>query len=119
MKRLLLVPKRVKLSGWVCDLCKTFLGNYGKKTKMYWCPVCRSWQFVDLSWARIRRFRHVKIEPDENFFKGTSLMVMNRRMNKFLEDHKTYMDSQVTVYTSENCSQEFLKSLIPSLKDHL
>lgn len=50
-------------------------------------------------------------------FISTSLNSMIRKMNDFLEENRKTMSSQVKVYNANDYSQEFLRSLIPSLKE--
>ena len=93
-----------------CGLCEMRLDrtkSHPQYSDLFWCPNCRQfrWQKSTISYQNIKRNEEwIDLKTAEII--GTSLDFAILQITKQL-------DSQVIIYTCKECTQEFLKSLIP------
>lgn len=92
--------------GYVPQGCyKKFLS---KSPNTKYCPNCRV--FVE---AHRIKTKNQKIQ-ERNQLSIISTIGMSEKMADFEKKHRSYLDNQVTIYSSKNMTQEELRKLVPS-----
>jgi len=128
LKRLLLISRKISLSGTtgkgVCKFCNSILNHYCpvSTTEMCWCPICGVWRLTEFSvgWFFKKRLSFKKkiiFQKNDNLPPRESLANMNRKMDLYMDGYEKRMATKITIYSAKEYSQEFLYSLIPSMKE--
>ncbi len=122
MKRLLCVYRKSTCfgtdEGWVCYLCGTHLNHYSLNTgwEAFWCPTCDDWVRIDQFLDRLFRTRKILKVNNLEKIESISLAAMMKKMDIFIARIRAEKQKEMKIWTSDEYSQEFLRSLIPSLR---
>ncbi len=85
---------------------------------IYWCPYCFNWHHTNLSLLGKGTMDHIFSDPQLiEVMRPDSIAKINEKLKIFIQEVKEKIDKQVIIYTSEKYDQEFLMSLIPSLRE--
>lgn len=88
-------PRECKNCRETSEHCKWVVN----RKKLYWCTIWKIWRSLS--------------EEDE----ATSLIMINKKIDEFEEKVREKLKADTKIFSSKLHSQEFLRSLIPSLKD--
>jgi hypothetical protein len=99
---------------WYCDYCGEFLNHYHPETgkDTYWCPDCVSWRWIGYQIEKRLILPITYLAPTYD----QSLVYLCKKLDEYEKEARNKLNSNVKIYSSKDCSQEFLYNLIPSKK---